>query len=186
MPFAGPQHGIFCKTHTLSGSQHPSHGVQTSRAGTFLQAQQAKAQARLPLVSLLVTTLPPFVQSPFFLKQGWKSEVTPLCLPAPPAPWRVPWRRLLTREDAANVGDCILSLQHPFKGDLPLPYYFFLPLLGVPALDGSSKLWRHQGKSAFSHPLRGGKKYEVPNSPRSQVLGVELSGEGLAGYKELL
>lgn len=128
-----------------------------------------------------------FCAEPIFLKQSWKSEVTPLSLPAPPPPWCVPWRRLLTREDAANVvGDCRLSLQHPLKGDLPLSYYFFLPLLGVPAMDGSSKLWRHQGKSAFSHPLWGGKKYEVLNSPRSQGLGVELSGEVLAGYNELL
>lgn len=54
----------------------------------------------------------------------------------------------------------VSSLQHPLQGDLPLSDHLVLPLLGVPALDGPSKLWRYQGKSGFSHPLWGGKRWE--------------------------
>lgn len=68
----------------------------------------------------------------------------------------------------------VSSLQHPLKGDLPLSDYFLLPLLGVPALDGSSQLWRYQGKSAFSHPLRGGKGEEAL-SPQGAELRLGLS-----------
>lgn len=64
---------------------------------------------------------------------------------------------MLTQELTA-----VSSLQHPLQGDLPLSDHLVLPVLGVPALDGPSKLWRYQGKSGFSHPLWGGKRWEAP------------------------
>lgn len=59
----------------------------------------------------------------------------------------------------------ISSLQHPLQGDLPLSDHLLLPLLGVPALDGSSQLRRYQGKSGFSRPLWGGKNWEALSTP---------------------
>lgn len=79
----------------------------------------------------------------------------------------------------------VSSLQHPFQGDIPLSDHLLLPLLGVSALDGSSKLWRYQGKSGFSCPLWGGKRREAL-VPQEQGAGVELSGGALAGQEELM
>ena len=66
----------------------------------------------------------------------------------------------------------VSSLQHPLQGDLPLSDHLLLPLLGVSALDGSSKLWRYQGKSGFSHPLRGGKRWEALSPPGAWCWGL--------------
>lgn len=76
----------------------------------------------------------------------------------------------------------VSSLQHPFQGDIPLSDHLLLPLLGVPALDGSSKLWRYQGKSGFSCPLWGGKRREAL-VPQEQGAGglAEQGGIGWAG-----
>lgn len=80
----------------------------------------------------------------------------------------------------------VSSFQHSLQGDLPFSDHLLFPLLGVPTLDGSSKLWRYQGKSGFSHPLRGGKRPEVLRTPEAGCWGAEMSGEVLAGHEEQL
>lgn len=77
----------------------------------------------------------------------------------------------------------VSSLQHPLQGDLPLSDHLLLPLLGVPALDGSSKLWRYQGESGSFCPLRGGKRWDRLRA-WGGVLRTELGGEALAGHEE--